>query len=484
MVDVDTLESIKVTLARKKLVNYAKYVKPKLRLKKFHKDYYAILDMFAHGLLKRLIITMPPQHGKSEGSSRLLPSYMLGIDPNKRIAIGSYAKSLASDFNRDNQRIITSEEYQRLFPETQLSQSNVVTLSNNYLRNSDIFEIVNYTGNLRTVGRGGGISGKTVDVAILDDVYKDYEEGNSPTIREAAWNWYLSAIQTRLHNDSQVLIVFTRWNEDDIIGRIEKIEKVVTITSLDQIKDVPEDAWIKINFEAIKTGEETDLDPRKKGEALWPEMHNIQNLLAQQALDTFKFDCLYQGQPDSKEGQLYKSFRTYDRLPAIIIKRANYTDTADEGEDYLCSICYIKASGDPNIYVTDVLFTQESMETTEGYVTMMIERNDTRDTLIESNNGGRGFARAIKKALPKRHIEWFHQGGNKESRILTYSSTVNNQIIFPSDWAVRWPEFHKQVTTYKRLFAANKFDDPEDTLTGIVEKETLPGKSRGIKRRN
>jgi predicted phage terminase large subunit-like protein len=484
MVDIDTLESIKVTLAREKLVNYAKYVKPKLRLKKFHRDYYTILDMFAHGLLKRLIITMPPQHGKSEGSSRLLPSYMLGIDPNKRIAIGSYAKSLASDFNRDNQRIITSEEYQRLFPETQLSQSNVVTLSSNYLRNSDVFEIVNATGNLRTVGRGGGISGKTVDVAILDDVYKDYEEGNSPTIREAAWNWYLSAIQTRLHNDSQVLIVFTRWNEDDIIGRIEKIEKVITITSLEELKDIPEGAWIKINFEAIKTGEPTDLDPRKKGEALWPEMHNIQKLLAQQALDTFKFDCLYQGSPDSKEGQLYKPFKTYDRLPAIIIKRANYTDTADEGEDYLCSICYVKASGDPYIYVTDVLFTQESMETTEGYVTMMLERNDTRDTLIESNNGGRGFARAVKKALPKRHIEWFHQGGNKESRILTYSSTVNSQIIFPSDWAVRWPEFYNHVTKYKRLFSANKFDDAEDTLTGIIEKEVLPGKSRGLKRRN
>jgi len=484
MVSVDTIEGIKVALAKQKFVNYAKYVKPKLKLKKFHRDYYHILDLFAHGLIKKLIVTMAPQHGKSEGSSRLLPTYILGLNPNKRIAIGSYSASLAQDFNRDCQRIITSEPYQDLFPDTILNSSNVVTLANNYLRNSNVFECVDADGSLRTVGRGGGITGKTVDIAILDDVYKDYKEGNSPVIREAAWNWYVSAIKTRLHNNSQVLIVFTRWNEDDIIGRLEKTEQVITITSMDQLKDIPEAAWVKINFEAIKVSEPTDLDPRKKGEALWPEMHNLQGLLAQQALDNFQFDCLYQGNPVSKEGQLYGDFQTYDNLPKIIIKRGNYTDTADEGEDYLCSICYVKASGDKNVYVTDVLFTQEPMEKTEGYMATMLNRNDTRDTMIESNNGGKGFARAIRVKCPKRTIRWFHQAGNKESRILTYSSTVVNNIIFPSDWAIRWPAFYKHVTTYKRMFAANKFNDAEDCLTGIAEKEVLPAKSKGIKRKN
>jgi predicted phage terminase large subunit-like protein len=484
MLNIETIDAIKLTLARQKLVNYAKYVKPKLKLKKFHRDYYHILDLFAHGFIKRLIITMAPQHGKSEGSSRLLPSYVFGIDPNKKIFIGSYSAGLAQDFNRDCQRIMTTRAYHELFPETQLNSSNVVTLSSSYLRNSNVFEIVNAEGSLRVAGRKGGISGRTVDIAILDDLYKDYEEGNSPIIREAAWNWYVSAVKTRLHNNSQVLIVFTRWNEDDIIGRLEKTEKVVTITSLDQLKDVPEDAWVKINFEAIKVSEPTELDPREKGEALWPEMHDLQGLLAQQALDSFQFDCLYQGNPASKEGQLYGIFQTYDSLPRIIVKRGNYTDTADEGDDYLCSICYIKASGDKNVYVTDVLYTQEPMEKTEGYMATMIERNDTRDTLVESNNGGKGFARAVRSKCPKRTIRWFHQGGNKESRILTYSSTVVNNIIFPSDWAIRWPEFYKHVTTYKRMFAANKYNDAEDCLTGIAEKEILPAKSKGIKRKN
>jgi predicted phage terminase large subunit-like protein len=484
MLNVSTLEEIKITLARQKMVNYAKYVKPKLKLKKYHQDYYHILDLFAHGIIKRLIVSMPPQHGKSEGSSRLLPPYIHGLYPDKKIFIGSYSAGLAMDFNRDCQRIIASNAYQDLFPETQINTSNVSTQSNSYLRNANVFEIVNHEGSLRVAGRKGGIAGRTVDVAILDDLYKDYEEGNSPIVRESAWNWYISAIKTRLHNDSQVLIVFTRWNEDDIIGRLEKTEKVITITSLDQIKDVPEGAWIKINFEAIKVSEPTELDPRKKGEALWPEWHDIQSLLAQQALDTFQFDCLYQGNPGSKQGMLYGNFSTYEQLPKIIIKKGNYTDTADEGEDYLSSICYVKASGDPKIYVTDILYSQESMEKTEGYMATMLKRNDTRDTLIESNNGGKGFARAVRAKCPGRTIRWFHQGKNKESRILTNSSTVVNNIVFPSDWAIRWPEFYKHVTTYKRMFAANKFNDAEDCLTGIAEKEVLIGVPKGIKRAN
>lgn len=102
------------------------------------------------------------------------------------------------------------------------------------------------------------------------------------------------------------------------------------------------------------------------------------------------FDSLYQGRPATKEGLLYGSeFQTYDELPPAneIIKKANYTDTADLGDDYLCSICYV-VSRDGFAYVTDVLFTQEPMEVTEPITAQMLLRNDTRIAYIESNNGG------------------------------------------------------------------------------------------------
>ena len=130
--------------------------------------------------------TFIPTHN-SEGSSRKLPAFMLGLNPDTKICIGSYAATIARDFNRDVQRIIDTPRYRELFPETYLNGSNVVTMANTYLRNSDVIEMVGHKGSLRVVGRGGSLTSKTVDVSILDDVYKDYAEGNSPIVRNAAW---------------------------------------------------------------------------------------------------------------------------------------------------------------------------------------------------------------------------------------------------------------------------------------------------------
>ena len=276
--------------ARKRLLNFARYMQPDMVVEPFHSTYYKILDMFAHGLIRKLIVQQPPQHGKSEGSSRKLPAFMLGLNPDLKICIGSYAATIARDFNRDNQRIIDNPSYRQLFPETYLNGSNVVTMANTYLRNSDVIEIVGHKGSLRVVGRGGSLTSKTVDVSILDDVYKDYSEGNSPIVREAAWKWYTTVVRTRLHNDSQELIVFTRWNDDDLIGRLEKSgEQIIDIKNWDDLNNIPRGAWLRINFEALKTGEPTEIDPRPTGAALWESRHSREKLEAQRALDPVQF---------------------------------------------------------------------------------------------------------------------------------------------------------------------------------------------------
>lgn len=128
--------------ARKRLINFARYMQDDLSLMPFHIVYYTLLDKFAHGEIKKMIVQMPPQHGKSEGSSRKLPAFMLGLNPDLKICIGSYAATIARDFNRDVQRIIDTPRYHKIFPNTYLNGSNVVTMANTYLRNSDVIEIV------------------------------------------------------------------------------------------------------------------------------------------------------------------------------------------------------------------------------------------------------------------------------------------------------------------------------------------------------
>jgi len=185
------------------------------------------------------------------------------------------------------------------------------------------------------------------------------------------------------------------------------------------------------------------------------------------------FDCLYQGNPSSSTGVLYgSSWKTYKTKPQAIVRK-NYTDTADTGNDYLCSIDY-DVCVDGLAYVEDVRYTQEPMEVTEPYVAGGLLKNRVKYADIESNNGGRSFARKIKEmTVDKVTINWFHQSNNKESRIISNAATVKQKIVFPDDWHLRWPEFYLHVIKFKRNFKSNKNDDCADTLTGIVERMNI-----------
>ena len=132
--------------------DYALAVYPFLELEWFHRTYYRVLEAFAEGRVRRLMISMPPQHGKSVGATTLLPAYLLGLDPDLRIAIASYSASLASKFNRRVQRILCSAEYGELFPDTTIKRGSKPP---EYIRTADEVEIVGHEGSLLSVGREG-----------------------------------------------------------------------------------------------------------------------------------------------------------------------------------------------------------------------------------------------------------------------------------------------------------------------------------------
>lgn len=429
----------------------------------------------------------------SQGSSRFLPAFMLGLNPDLQIVICSYAATIAKDFNRDVQRLIDNAEYNAVFPETCLNGSNVVTVANNYLRNSDVFEIVNHSGSLRVVGRGGSLTSKTADVMIFDDLYKDSSEANSPVIREGAWDWYTKVALTRLHNDSQKLIVFTRWHPEDIIGKIIESSKVVVAEKWSDFDNIPEGAWVLVNFEAIKTGAPTEIDARERGAALWPERHSLERLESQKAIDPVGFECLYQGNPGNAEGKLYQPFKTWIEKSdwGAYVRSGCYIDVADEGDDFLFGATYDIYRSDNQIFnehtkrfepllfvlITDVVFTDESTDVTTVTVPRMINANNVQKVWVESNNGGSQFEKVIKKKVRALTVP-FYQGENKEARIVTNAPFVNQHIIFPFGWESRYPKFHEHLSGFLRKFDANKHDDDADGLTGIYEKEVATGNIR------
>ena len=171
---------------------------------------------------------------------------------------------------------------------------------------------------------------------------------------------------------------------------------------------------------------------------------------------------------DLTRGAFY--FKIYEKLPPAHYIM-NYTDTADEGNDYLCSIDYQMYNEE--YYILNVIYTQEPMEITEPAVAEMLTKDNVGNANIESNNGGRGFARNVitnLRNLGNRHtnVRWFHQGENKVARILSNSTGVMNNIYFPINWEDRWPEFSKHLKHYVRT-GKNEHDDAEDCLTGVYE---------------
>lgn len=454
-------------MCRDDLLRFTLKTMPTFTPADFHRKYYDLLDRFAKGDIKKLMVFMPPQHGKSEGSTRRLPAYLVGRDPNKRIAIISYSDTKARKFNREVQRIIDDPVYHDIFPDTILNMSIVSEERiKGYVRTSEEFEIVGHRGSVKAVGVGGPLTGDPVDILIMDDLYKNAKDAWSPTIRETVNDWYDTVAETRLHNDSQQLMVFTRWHVDDLAGRMIKMDGLFD-------PETNPDGWVVVIFPAIKIGGPTDLDPRQEGEALWPQRHSLRSLQAIQKKNPIVFGSLYQQDPRPAEGMLYeRGFRTYSVIPYdAVMKRKNYTDTADDGSDYLCSIDYVETT--TNMYVLDVLYTQKPMEVTETRTAEMLCKDNIDTAIIESNNGGKGFARAVERIVrlmgnKTTAIEWIPQTDNKLTRIFTQSAAVQNLIVFPEGWDKLWPVFYNAVTGFLRV-GKNEHDDAPDVLTAMTE---------------
>lgn len=479
--------------ARRTLRDYASYINPKYEMKWFHREIADTCQMLFEGILNKVMITCPPQHGKSELVSKIFPSWALGEEPDTKIVGCSYSATLAGGFNRSIQRYIATDEYKQLFPDTFLNDERL-TKYRGYICNNEMFETVGHTGYYKAIGVGGGLTGTPADIAIIDDPVKDAMEANSPVSRDNVWDWYTTVLSTRLHNDSKQLLVMTRWHEDDLAGRI--------LNSPDGKN------WKVINIPAICTvDDDGELHSgRKVGEALWPEKHSLEQLNGEREKDPNGFNCLYQGDPASAEGRLYHEFKTYVEPSeyGTYIRSGCYIDVADKGTDDTTAISYDVYRGPTPVWnekrqrfepllfalIKDCEINPANTDTTRVTVPAMINRQSppVMNVWVESNSGGDQFGRDISKKM-RAHVSLFHQSANKESRIITNAAAVNEQIVMPFDWERRFPSLYRKVTHYLSVFKANAHDDVPDVLTGIYEKELAIGsdvgygKRRGVRRR-
>ena len=277
------------------LLAFTEYTKPDYIAGWFAKEICAALERFYEdveaGLSPRLMIAAPPRHGKTELVSRRFPAWAQGKNPDMDFIGTAYGATLAVDNCRDVQRVIGSELYRNVFPETTLSGKNVRETSlGSYKRTSDEYEIAGHTGRYLAVGVGGGVTGKGADIGIIDDPVKDAVEADSTTVQLKNWDWYTKTFRTRISPGGGILYIGTRWNVNDLAGYIIKNEGLIDDGGI----------WKLLSFPAIAINDEKH---RKKGEALHPERWPLE------ALEGFKtpkhsWESLYQQSPFIRGGNM------------------------------------------------------------------------------------------------------------------------------------------------------------------------------------
>lgn len=292
--DFELIENLYALEARDDLWAFRQYMDPGLVRGWFPMDVSRQLQRFyvrlQAGCRPKLVIAAPPQHGKSRGLQDGI-GWMAGKNPNLKTIFGSYSDDLGVTTNMFLQRMIDDRsKYGRVFPNTILGSSNVVTAvagSGRFLRNSSFLEYVGHKGSFRNVTVEGQVSGKTLDVGVIDDPIKGRNEAQSKNTRDKTWNWLTDDYFNRFSEYGGLIVTMTRWHVDDPAGRF-----------LEAFPDA-EVAIYPAIFDSSRTIERNIVvDPRMDGEALFPEYKSLDFLKERQRVYTqASWASLYQQSP-------------------------------------------------------------------------------------------------------------------------------------------------------------------------------------------
>lgn len=456
--------AVKKELSRREFWEFCKLTAPDFYTEQrpFLRDLCETLQWFVTEAKEQImVINMPPRHGKSRSATQLV-KWIFGIyGPAAKVMTGSYNETLSSTFAKQVRDSIAARPtegalvYNDIFPNTRIKYGSSA-VQNWSLEGSE-------QSNYLATSPKGTATGFGCNIMIIDDLIKSAAEAYNERTLEEHKTWFTDTMLSRLENGFKIIIIMTRWATNDLAGFI--------LSNYDNV--------VHINYKAVQDN----------GEMLCPDILTA----ADYALKTKNMNkeivlANYQQEPIDIKGRLYSGFKTYTEIPADDQGRPlfeyvlNYTDTADTGSDFLCSICYGMYQG--SYYILDVLYSKDAMEKTEPATAEMLTACNVGFALIESNNGGRGFARNVERLLQEmgnKHtaVRWFHQSQNKTARILSNSTGVMNNILLPVNWQDRWPEFAADIMKYQRE-GKNAHDDAPDALTGVYEND----KPRGLVKLN
>ncbi len=449
--DEKRLRSGKIQLAKRSFWEFCKLMTPEFYRddRPYLKELCVRLQDFCESGRRIIIINMPPRHGKSRTAVHLA-QWLFGHNPSEKIMTGSYNERLSTTFSKAVRDGIAEEKFDQkrvtfseVFPGVTIQKGDAAASK---------WALKGQFASYLATSPGGTATGFGATTLIIDDLVKHAAEAFYEDAIEKQWSWFTDTMLSRLETGYKIIIIMTRWASRDLAGRALAHWPEAELVTMKALNDDG-----SMLCDSILTREEYEGKKRTMSEEI--------------------ASANYQQEPIDRRGTLYSSFRTYDVLPAdakgrsLLTGLRCYIDTADTGGDYLCAIIYGEYNHEA--YILDVYYTKDPMEITEPETARKLMENGCGFARIESNNGGRGFARNVERELKNMgcnrcRIEWFHQSGNKRARILTNATWVQDHIYFPANWRDRWPEYYSAMARYQRE-GKNIHDDAPDATTGVAE---------------
>lgn len=450
--------------ARRQLAAYIGYTSPKYKQSGFSAAVCAALDLFIDdmqaGRRPILVLQAPPQHGKSEIVSRKLPAYILGRFPDWRVGAASYSDELANAMAQDVRRNLADEKHRRLFPQPVEKRRYDVNRTGE-------FTAPGGAGGYLGVGVGAGLTGRPVDIGIIDDPVKNEKEALSPTVKEGHWNWYQTVFTTRLSENSGQIIMATSWAEDDLPARI-----------CNHFKGDPR--LTVLRFPAINEPGEVGYNPNLPRGPLVPELKSLAFLQEVKSLfSDYWWAAMYQQCPRALGGNVFKEsgLRYYfpKDLPAKFDKvlaswDCTFKDT--DGTDFVVGQVWGKAGA--NAYLLGQVRARMSFTKTVGEVIRLKnEWPKVREILIEDKANGPAVIDTLKGSVSG--IIPIEPDGSKLARahaVTSYWEAGNVWLPHPdwSDHLFRGDGKVKELVGELTAFPAGANDDQVDATTQALRR--------------
>lgn len=414
---------------RTSLLAFTEFTNPQYQRAGHHQRIAEKLEAVERGDIDRLMIFMPPRHGKSELASKRFPAWCLGRKPTRQIIAASYNSDLASDFGRNVRNIVAEPEFGQVFPGVSLAPDSQAANRMN----------TNYGGAYVAAGVGTAVTGRGAHIALIDDPFKDREEADSERRRDLVWDWYRSTLFTRLMPGGAVVLIQTRWHEDDLAGRLLEAEG---------------DQWEVLDLPAIDNA----------GQALWPEWYPVPVLERIKAtVGAREWSALYQQKPQPDEGTFFKRewFKTWDKLPPLRFYGTSDYAVTDGGGDYtIHRVWGVDAEG--NAYRVDGWRGQTAAD---EWIERKLDLIAKHKPLAWFGEGG-VIQKAIEPMLKRRmrdrkvfcRLEWLPSVADKPTRARSFQAMASMGRVF----------FEPGADISEHLvFPAGKHDDDVDNSSLI-----------------